>query len=66
MQSFYAAQPAAQLSNKDDLVEVVNRALEALKIVMTVDESVAYTLAQHSTMATMYPQWNDMVRFLES
>lgn len=66
LQSFYAAQPAAQLSNKDDLVEVVNRALEALKIVMTVDESVAYTLAQHSTVATMYPQWNDMVRFLES
>lgn len=66
LQSFYADQPAAKLSNKDDLVDVVNRALGTLGIAMTVDESVAYTMAQHSTMAAMYPQWNDMVRFLES
>lgn len=66
LQAYYSTRPAVQLSNKDDLVEVVNRAMETLGIAMTVDESVAYTMAQHSTMATMYPQWRDMVRFMES
>ncbi len=66
LQTYYSTQPASKLSNKDDLVEVVNRALGTLGIAITVDESVAYTLAQHSTLATMYPQWRDMVRFMES
>jgi len=65
LQAYYSMQPASKLSNKDDLVEVINRALGILGIAMTVDESVAYTMAQNSTLATMYPQWKDMVSFLE-
>lgn len=65
LQAYYAAQPPVNLSNKDDLVAVVNQAFVTLGIPETVDESVAYTLAQHSTMGTMYPQWVAMVRFME-
>ena len=65
LQSYYSAQPPVNLSNKDDLVAVVNQAFVTLGISETVDESVAYTLAQHSTMGTMYPQWVAMVKFME-
>lgn len=65
LQAYYAAQPPVKLSKKDDLVAVVNQAFVTLGISETVDESVAYTLAQHSTMGTMYPQWRVMVRFME-
>lgn len=65
LQAYYAAQPPANLSNKDDLVAVVNQAFVTLGISETVDESVAYTLAQHSSMGTMYPQWEAMVKFME-
>jgi len=65
LQSYYAAQPFVNLSNKDDLVAVVNQAFLGLGISETVDESVAYTLAQHSSMGTMYPQWEAMVKFME-
>lgn len=66
LQAFYAAQPTLNLSNKDDLVAIVNQAFVALGISETVDEEVAYTLAQHSSLSTMYPQWEAMVRFMES
>ncbi len=65
LQAFYAAQPPLSLSNKDDLVSVVNQAFVTLGISETVDEEVAYTLAQHSSLGTMYPQWEAMVRFIE-
>ena len=65
LQTFYASQPTVNLSNKDDLVAVVNQAFITLGLSETVDESVAYTLAQHSSMGTMYPQWAAMVRFME-
>lgn len=65
LQAFYATQPPLSLSNKDDLVSVVNQAFIALGISETVDEEVAYTLVQHSSLGTMYPQWEAMVRFME-
>lgn len=65
LQAYYAAQPSVNLSNKEDLVAVVNQTFVSLGITETVDESVAYTLAQHSSMGTMYPQWAAMVRFME-
>lgn len=65
LQTYYSAQPASKLSNKDDLVKVVNRTLGTLGIAMTVDESVAYNLAQHSSISTMYPQWEKLVSFME-
>ena len=66
LQAYYAAQPAVNLSNKDDLVAVINQALTTLGIVETVDEGIAYTMVQHSSLGLMYPQWEAMVRFLES
>ena len=66
LQTYYAAQSPVNLSNKDDLVAVINQAFITLGISETVDESVAYTLAQHSSMGTMYPQWEAMVRFMEN
>ncbi|KWW31942.1 MAG: SMC domain-containing protein [bacterium P3] len=65
LQAYYEAQPAVRLSNKEDLVTVVNQALATLGISETVDESIAYTLAQHSSLGTMYPQWEEMVKFME-
>ena len=65
LQTFYSAQPIVNLSNKEDLIGVVSQALSTLGISETVDESVAYTLAQHSSAGTMYPQWEEMVRFIE-
>lgn len=65
LQAYYAAQPAVNLSNKDDLVAVVNQALATLGIKEIVDEGIAYTLAQHSSIGLMYPQWEAMVKFLE-
>ena len=65
LQAYYTAQTPASLSNKDDLVAVVSRAFVSLGIAESVDESVAYTLAQHSSMGRMYPQWTQMVKFME-
>lgn len=65
LQAYYSSQPPVNLSCKDDLVAVVNQALSTLGIQETVDESVAYILVQHSSAGTMYPQWEEMVRFIE-
>lgn len=65
LQDYYKTQPAERLSNKEDLVAVVNQALTTLGIPETVDESIAYTLAEHSSIGTMYPQWEALVRFME-
>lgn len=65
LQDYYQTQPAERLSNKEDLVAIVNQALATLGISETVDESIAYTLAEHSSIGTMYPQWEAMVRFME-
>lgn len=65
LQAYYAAQPPLSLSGKDDLVAVVNHAFETLGISDTVDEGIAYTLALHSGVGRMYPQWEAMVRFME-
>lgn len=65
LQAYYSAQPAVCLSNKVDLVEVVNNALLSLGIAETVDEGIAYTLVNHSGIGKMYPQWEAMVRFVE-
>ena len=65
LQAHFSRQPLPNLSNKDDLVAVVNHAFVALGITDTVDESVAYTLVQHSSLGTMYPQWEAVVRFME-
>ena len=65
LQAYYAAQPTVNLSNKDDLVAVINQALAVLGIAETVDEGIAYTLAQHSSLGLMYPQWEAMVKFME-
>ena len=65
LQDYYDAQSPVNLSNKEDLVTVVNQAITSLGVVEVVDESVAYTLAQHSSMGTMYPQWEKMVKFME-
>lgn len=65
LQAYYSVQPAVNLSNKEDLVDVVNNAFSSLGISEPVDESVAYSLAQHSGIGTMFPQWEAMVRFME-
>ena len=65
LQAYYAAQPPLSLSGKDDLVAVVNHAFETLGISNTVDEGIAYTLALHSGVGRMYPQWEAMVSFME-
>lgn len=65
LQAYYAAQPPLSLSGKDDLVAVVNHAFETLGISDTVDEGIAYTLALHSGVGRMYPQWEAMVSFME-
>jgi len=66
LRRYYAAQPALNLAKKDDVLAVINHAASELGVALEVDESVFYTLAQHCTAATMYPQWNEMVRFLEA
>lgn len=64
LQAFYTTQPTVNLSSKEDLVAVVNKALSSLGIPETVDEGIAYTLAQHSSVGTMYPQWTEVVGFI--
>jgi len=53
------------LASKEDVIEVINNAFATLGINEQVDESVFYKLVQNNTTSTMYPQWNDVVRFLE-
>lgn len=65
LRRYYATQPVLSLANKDDVLAVINHAASELGVALEVDESVFYTLAQHCTTATMYPHWNEMVRFLE-
>lgn len=64
LHKYFAAQPTVNLSNKDDLVAVVNQTFASLGISEIVDESIAYTLAMHSNLGTMYPQWEAMVKFM--
>lgn len=66
LRDYYAAQPTVNLANKEDVIDVINNAFTSLAIGEQVDEGVFYKLVQNSSSATMYPQWNDLVAFLES
>lgn len=65
LRMYYASLPVANLTNKEDVLAVINTAMETLCVGITVEEDAFYKLAQNSTTATMYPLWNDMVRFME-
>ena len=65
LRNYYAATPAVNLASKKDVVEIINHAFASLGLALSVDESVFYTLVQHSNSSTMYPQWNALVNFLE-
>ena len=65
LQSYYDSQPAIHLANKDDVIAVVNKTFSDLGVDIVVDEDVFYCLLQHCTSATMYPQWEEMVKFIE-
>ena len=65
LRSYYADIPAVNLANKEDVLDVINTAFSSMEIGITVDESVFYTLVHNSDSTTMYPQWNELVRFME-
>lgn len=66
LKAFYNRQQPSAMSRKEDVAAVINNALKAQGINMQVDESVFYDLVAQADRHTMYPEWTELRKFLES
>ena len=65
LKAFYNNQAPEKLADKNDVITIIQEALDKLNINKTIDESIFYALVENSDRSTIYDSWNQLIRFME-
>ena len=65
LKAFYNNQAPEKLADKNDVITIIQEALDKLNINKTIDESIFYALVENSDRSTIYDSWNQLIRSME-